>query len=202
MTSNVELKLTSISVGEMDNNCYLLHDETEGLLIDASADAPALLTLAQEAGVQITHVLTTHRHRDHVRALSEVLDQTGATHLAPHLDAPALPAPVDIELHDGDVVHFAGHELPVAILRGHTPGGAALAARIDGKPNLFVGDSLFPGGLGKTESEGDFIRLFTDVKERIFDVYPDESIVWPGHGKPTTLGEERPKLDEWRARQW
>lgn len=113
-----------------------------------------------------------------------------------------MPAPVDVDLHQGDTVPFAGREFPAIILRGHTPGGAAIAVDIDGTTNLFVGDSLFPGGVGKTTSEGDFVRLYKDVSERIFDVYPDSAIVRPGHGKSTTLGEERPKLDEWWERRW
>ena len=115
---------------------------------------------------------------------------------------PDSPKEIDVELHHGDVVEFAGEEYPVIILRGHTPGGVALAAVIDGVPNLFVGDSLFPGGLGKTDSEGDFVRLFHDVNGRIFEQYPDETKVWPGHGNPTTLGEERGKLEEWWERRW
>lgn len=202
MTANVELKLTSISVSEMANNVYLLHDDNEGLLIDAADDADAIMHMAADVGVDITLVLTTHRHSDHVRALPEVLERTGAKHLASFLDSPALPAKVDVELDHNDIIDFAGHELPVFILRGHTPGGAGVAARIGGVPNLFVGDSLFPGGVGKTNSEGDFIRLFKDVKERLFDTYRDESIVYPGHGDFTTLGAERPKLDEWWERRW
>ena len=200
MTDN--LTLHQISVSEMDNNCYLLVSGDEGLLIDAADDARALLSLAEEAGARITAVLTTHRHPDHHRALVAVLEETGATHYAPFLDAPALPADVDVELNDGDTLPFAGHEFPVAILRGHTPGGAALAAEIDGQTHLFVGDSLFPGGLGKTTSESDFVRLFKDVKERIFDVHGDDAIVHPGHGTDTTLGAERPHLDDWWARRW
>lgn len=194
--------LHHISVSEMDNNCYLICAGDKGLLIDAAADPQALLGLARDAGVQITDVLTTHRHHDHTRALVEVLEATGAQHWAPFLDAPALPAPADHELRDDDVLEFAGHRFPVCILRGHTPGGAALAVDIDGVPNLFVGDSLFPGGLGKTASEGDFVRLYKEVKDKLFAVYPDEAIVWPGHGKPTTLGAERPHLDEWWQRRW
>ena len=68
--------------------------------------------------------------------------------------------------------------------------------------NIFVGDSLFPGGVGKTTSEGDFVRLYKDVTQRLFDVYPDEAIVRPGHGAPTTLGAERPHMDEWWERRW
>ncbi|MGI0540961.1 MBL fold metallo-hydrolase [Corynebacterium aquatimens] len=186
----------------MDNNCYLLCCGTQGLLIDAADDAPALLALARDNGVEITDVLTTHRHYDHVRALADILKETGATHWASHLDAPALPVAPDHELTEGDSVNFAGHEFPVHILRGHTPGGVALVAEIDGTVNLFVGDSLFPGGLGKTASDGDFLRLFKDVTARLFDAYPDDVIVWPGHGEPTTLGDERPKLPEWLERRW
>ena len=186
----------------MDNNCYLLCEDGQGLLIDAASHATDILAMADEADVKITAVLTTHRHYDHTRALAEVLKNTGAKHYAPFLDAPAIPAPADVELRDGDTIEFAGHSFPVCVLRGHTPGGACLVAEIDGTTNLFVGDSLFPGGLGKTQSEGDFVRLFNDVKEKVFDVYPDDSIVWPGHGKPTTLGNERPDLDNWWDRRW
>ncbi|WP_286953838.1 MULTISPECIES: MBL fold metallo-hydrolase [Corynebacterium] len=196
------LSLHHISVSEMDNNCYLLSDGSEGLLVDAAADAPAILALAEEVGVPITKVVTTHRHWDHVRALPEVLAATGARHYASFLDAPALPSPVDVELHHGDPIEFGEHTLPVTILRGHTPGGVALTAVIDEVDNLFVGDSLFPGGLGKTSSEGDFVRLYKDVTERIFDVYPDSAVVWPGHGASTTLGQERPKLGQWWDRRW
>lgn len=199
---STDFTLHQISVSSMDNNCYLLCKGEQGLLVDAADDAPALLNLAESHGVTITDVLTTHRHHDHVRALPEVLEATGATHWAPFLDAPALPAEVDRELHEGDVLEIAGERLPVAILRGHTPGGACLYAEVDGVPNVFVGDSLFPGGVGKTSSEGDFIRLFNDVKEKIFDRLPDETVVRPGHGKATTVGAERPHLDEWWERRW
>lgn len=196
------LNLHHISVSQMDNNVYLLTSGERALLIDAADNAPAILNLAAEAGVAIEAVVTTHRHWDHHRALAEILETTGAKHYVPYLDAPAIPAKADVELHDGDAIEFAGNRLPVRILRGHTPGGLAVAAEIDGKTNIFVGDSLFPGGLGKTESEGDFVRLFNDVKERIFDVYGDDTVVRPGHGAATTLGAERPNLDEWWARRW
>ena len=202
MAENIPLSLTSISVSSMDNNCYLLHDSHEGLLIDAADDADALIAMADRVGVRITAVLTTHRHWDHVRALPEVLERTGARHYASYLDAPALSAPVDVELHNGDTLDFAGHILPVFILRGHTPGGACLAVKLDGKAALFVGDSLFPGGVGKTDSEADFLKLIDDVTTRVFNIFSDDSVVYPGHGKPTTLGAERPHLDEWHKRGW
>ncbi|MBK4137298.1 MBL fold metallo-hydrolase [Corynebacterium macginleyi] len=197
-----ELQLHQISVSEMDNNCYLLTAGDEGLLVDAADDAPAILDMAHEAGVDITAVLTTHRHWDHVRALGEILQTTKAKHYASFIDSPAIPEDVDVELREGDSIEFAGMKLPVIILRGHTPGGVALVATVDGVTNLFVGDSVFPGGLGRTTSEGDFVRLYKDVTQRIFEDFPDDAIIRPGHGKPTTLGEERPKLGDWWERRW
>lgn len=196
------MRLLQCAVSDFDNNCYLLVSGSEALLIDAADDAPTLLKLAEDHGARITHVVTTHRHADHVRALSDVLSATGATHISSFLDSPALPAPVDLELDHGDTFTFAGHEFTAIILRGHTPGGLAFAATIDGETHLFVGDSLFPGGVGKTNNENEFRRLFTDVTERIFDVFPDDTIVHPGHGAATTLGAERPHLPEWAERGW
>ncbi|MFV8381022.1 MBL fold metallo-hydrolase [Corynebacterium hindlerae] len=196
------LILDRISVSDFDNNCYLLVDGTNAMLIDAADDAPALLALADKHGARITHVVTTHRHADHVRALPAVLEATGATHITSFLDAPALPAPADIELNHGDTFSFAGHDFTAIILRGHTPGGLAFAATIDGATHLFVGDSLFPGGVGKTNNENEFQRLFTDVTTRLFDAFPDDAIVHPGHGSDTTIGAERPHLTEWAQRGW
>ncbi|WP_296088596.1 MBL fold metallo-hydrolase [uncultured Corynebacterium sp.] len=197
-----ELHLHQISVSEMDNNCYLLTAGDQGLLVDAADNAPAILDMAREAGVDITAVLTTHRHWDHVRALGEVLEATNAKHYASFIDSPAIPEDVDVELREGDSIDFAGMKLPIIILRGHTPGGVALVATVDGVTNLFVGDSVFPGGLGRTTSEADFVRLYKDVTKRVFEEFPDNAIIRPGHGKPTTLGEERPKLGDWWERRW
>lgn len=197
-----ELHLHQISVSEMDNNCFLLTAGDQGLLVDAADNAPAILDMAREAGVDITAVLTTHRHWDHVRALGEVLEATNAKHYASFIDSPAIPEDVDVELREGDSIDFAGMKLPIIILRGHTPGGVALVATVDGVTNLFVGDSVFPGGLGRTTSEGDFVRLYKDVTKRVFEEFPDNAIIRPGHGRPTTLGEERPKLGDWWERRW
>ena len=196
------MDLKRVSVSDMDNNCYLLFCKGEGLLIDAADDAPRLLGLAAECGVRITKVVTTHAHWDHVRALGEVLAATGAVHYASALDAPELPCGVDVELVDGDVIEFCGVELPVVVLRGHTAGGVCVVAELGGVPDLFVGDGLFPGGLGKTGSVADFELLFSDVSSRLFDRFPDDAVVWPGHGASTTLGAERGSLGSWWERKW
>ena len=209
------LTVVKTTVGDMDNDCYLIATGGDALLIDAADDAEHLLALAGELGVQITDVLTTHQHHDHVRALAEVLTATRARHHAPAPDAPGLPASADRTWGDdrspeGD----AGEPLAPAspalaelgmlglLLRGHTPGGLALALPTDDGPtHLFTGDSLFPGGVGNTATPEDFSRLLDDVTARCFR-YPDSTVVHPGHGDDTTLGAERPSLDTWRDRGW
>jgi len=205
------VRLDSISVSAMDNNVYLLTARSgEQLLVDAADDAAAVLALLGDGGPLRT-VVTTHGHWDHHRALAEVVAATGARTAAGAADAGDLPVPVDVLLEHGDrlTVDAAGEvALDVVALRGHTAGSVALAVTEGdggdhpGRVHLLTGDSLFPGGVGRTHSPADFTRLLTDVEERLFGVYPDDTVVWPGHGRPTTLGAERPHLPEWRARGW
>ena len=203
------LTIRKASVSSMDNNAYLLTCRATGaqLLVDAADDATRLLALVEEGGGGLDVVVTTHQHWDHVRALEAVVAATGARTAAGAEDADDLPVPVDDRLLHGDTVRFGGVTLDVVALRGHTPGSVALAYRDAqdeaGRTHLFTGDSLFPGGVGNTKNPGQsFDSLFRDVTERVFDVYDDDTWVYPGHGKDTTLGAERPHLDEWRARGW
>lgn len=195
------------SVGEMDNNCYLLVDRgapDRALLIDACDEADHLKSLADAAGATVRTIVTTHSHGDHVQALGELLEAWDARHVASSLDAPDLPADVDRRVDQGDTVTFGDDvDLVAFILRGHTRGGVGLALdEGDGPAHLFVGDSLFPGGVGKTTTQESFAQLLHDVEERIFDSYPGDSVVHPGHGSDTTVGSESPHLEEWRNRGW
>jgi glyoxylase-like metal-dependent hydrolase (beta-lactamase superfamily II) len=194
------------SVSEMDNNCYLVTCRATGrqLLIDAADDAPRLLALVAEGGDGLDRVVTTHQHWDHHRALADVVAATGAPVAAGRDDAEALPVPVDEPLDHGDTVRVGDLRLSVVHLRGHTPGSVALVlTSSDGSVHAFTGDSLFPGGVGNTRGDAAaFGSLITDVEERLFGEYPDETWVYPGHGKDTTLGRERPSLPEWHARGW
>jgi glyoxylase-like metal-dependent hydrolase (beta-lactamase superfamily II) len=194
------------SVSGMDNNCYLVSCRATGaqLLIDAADDAPRLLALVAEGGEGLERVVTTHRHRDHHRALADVVAATGAPVAAGREDAAELPVPVDEPLDHGDTVTVGELRLDVVHLRGHTPGSVALVlTSSDGSVHAFTGDSLFPGGVGNTFGDAAAFRsLIADVEERLFGAYPDETWVYPGHGKDTTLGAERPSLPEWRARGW
>ena len=203
------LTIRKASVSAMDNNAYLLTCRSTGaqLLVDAADDAPRLLALVEEGGGGLDVVVTTHQHWDHVRALSEVVATTAARTAAGAEDADALPVRVDDRLSHGDTVRFGAVTLDVVALRGHTLGSVALAYRDledpEGRTHLFTGDSLFPGGVGNTKNPGQsFESLYRDVTERVFDVYDDETWVYPGHGKDTTLGVERPHLDDWQARGW
>ena len=127
---------------------------------------------------------------------------TGARGAAGREDAPHLPVPPDVLLDHGDTVAVGALTLDVVHLRGHTPGSVALVLRSsDGSTHVFTGDSLFPGGVGNTRQDPRrFAQLIGDVEERLFDVLPDDTWVYPGHGRDTTIGAERPHLTEWRER--
>lgn len=206
------LTLRTVVVSSMENNVYLLtHTETGAqVLIDAADDAPALLQLIADgagdvvdADPTLVAVLTTHSHGDHVRALAQLKEATGAMTICGTADAPDIDVEMDHTVDHGDVGNFAGFDLEAIHLRGHTPGSTAYVLQVDGEPaHLFVGDSLFPGGVGKTTSPEDFTQLMDDVEQRLFARFGDDAVVWRGHGKPTTLGTERPHLEEWRERGW
>ena len=200
------LTLRKMSVSEMHNNVYLLTctETGEQLLVDAADDPRRIHLLVQEGTGRLDHVVTTHRHWDHVRALRDVVAETGARTYAGADDADALPVPPDVRLAHGDRIAFGAVVLEVIHLRGHTPGSVALAYDDPrGHSHILTGDSLFPGGVGNTKNEGQsFASLYADVTSRIFDRYDDDTWIYPGHGDDTTLGVERPHLDEWRERGW
>ena len=204
-----EMVIRRIAVSGMDNNVYLVTSLTgDQLLIDAAAEPDAIAELLASGPGTLRGVLTTHSHHDHIGALAAVAAaHPDAETLAGDADADAITAATGVaitrRLRDGDRVGLGGLELAVIGLRGHTPGSVALAHTAPGTaPQLFTGDSLFPGGTGRTTTPEAFRSLIRDVEELIFDAFPDNPVVWPGHGKPTTLGAERPHLSDWRARGW
>ncbi|MEV0147428.1 MULTISPECIES: MBL fold metallo-hydrolase [unclassified Nonomuraea] len=199
-----KLTISKLAVGPYDNNAYLLRcaETGDGLLIDAAAEADRLLALVSDQ--PLSSIVTTHQHGDHWQALEQMVKVTGAQVIAHPLDAPALPVPVDREVEHGDRITVGVVTVEVIHLRGHTPGSIALLYDGGGaEKHLFTGDSLFPGGVGNTWKDPErFAQLYADVVERIFDRLPDETWVYPGHGKDTTLGAERPSLPQWKARGW
>ncbi len=201
------LTVTKVAVGPMDNNAYLLRCTQTGtaVLIDAANEAPRLLELIGDT--RVTSIVTTHRHWDHWQALAEVQAATGAVVIAHPDDAGELPVAATSLVRGGDTVAVGAASLSVIHLRGHTPGSIALCYDAGGElaqtPHLFTGDSLFPGGPGNTEGDPRrFGQLMDDLEERVFGTLPDGTWVYPGHGKDTTIGTERPHLAEWRNRGW
>jgi glyoxylase-like metal-dependent hydrolase (beta-lactamase superfamily II) len=203
---SASLTMIKISVGPMDNNAYLLQPrEGAGVLIDAANDEQRLLEIF--AGRPVATIVTTHRHGDHWQALALVAAKTGARLLAGAPDAEAIAADAGVEdmigVWDGDLVAVGDLSLEVIGLVGHTPGSIALAyLPTSGPARLFTGDSLFPGGPGRTTNPQDFGSLMDDLEAKIFARFGNDAIVHPGHGDDTTIGVERPKLPIWRARGW
>ena len=200
--------IIKMSVGPMDNNTYLVTCSQTGdsLLIDAANDPELLVRLVAEHAPKLDLIVTTHQHGDHWQALEAVAEASGAPTAVHQLDADALPVKPDRFLAGGDTIVIGDLEFDVIHLRGHTPGSVALALRPDGERTavqLFTGDCLFPGGVGNTKGDaGRFASLLHDVSTKLFDVLPDETWVYPGHGSDTTIGAERPHLDTWRERGW
>ena len=193
----------SIAVGELSNNVYLVIDSYQhGHLIDAAASPDILRSWVSTHCKQLDSITTTHRHQDHLGALADLVTTfSAATCWAGKPDVDAISAATGIRptpIWSGASLHFADQSVPVIGLRGHTPGGIAL----DVGGALIVGDSLFPGGLGKTATPTDFTQLYNDVTSMIFAAYPNDTSILPGHGSPTTIGAERPQLSQWRERGW
>lgn len=196
MTSQVELK--TFSIGSMDNNVYILVDrETrESILFDAPVDAQRIL--AELEGTNLQYILFTHADGDHVEALQEVKLATAAPVGIDPREAPRLPLEPDFEIHDGDTFRFGGSEVRAICTPGHSPGGVSFLT----EGILIAGDTLFPGGPGNTQRpDGNFDAIIESIQSRLLTL-PDDTIVYPGHGKPTTIGAERPHLQEWIQRGW
>lgn len=199
--SDDDAVISKLSVGTMDNNAYLVRAGDQTLLVDAAADPGSLLRLVGDHGPDV--VVTTHRHHDHIAALEPVADSRSPQLFAGEPDVAAIEAATGVSgttgVWDGDRIRCGAVELEVIGLIGHTPGAIALGYR---DMLLFTGDSLFPGGPGKTGSAAEFTSLMDDLEHKVFSRYGDDVAVHPGHGDSTTLGAERPHLASWRERGW
>jgi glyoxylase-like metal-dependent hydrolase (beta-lactamase superfamily II) len=197
--------MIKVSVGPVDNNAYILQSSSgDTLLIDAANDRDRLLKIISDQPLDT--IVTTHRHADHWQALSSVAAATRARLICGQPDLEAISTGTSVEgmigVWDGDRVELGAERLGVIGLVGHTPGSITLSYEGAGMTHLFTGDSLFPGGPGRTTTPEDFTSLMNDLESKIFDRFGDDTVVHPGHGDDTTLGTERPHLGEWRARGW
>jgi len=197
--ADTQIEITKVSVGPMDNNVYIARCRASGeaVLLDAANEHDRLLELCQRLGVR--KVLETHGHWDHIQAVPAVRDagyEVGVT----AADATMLPS-YDFVLEDDTVIGVGRLRLRTIATPGHTPGSMCFV--VEGSPVLFSGDTLFPGGPGATRFPGgDFDTIIRSVDSLLFARLAPETIVMPGHGADTTIGTERPHLQEWIDRGW
>ena len=193
-----ELEIHKVVVGPMDNNVFVLRcrQSGEGLLIDAANEHELLLDLCKNLNVQ--QVIETHGHWDHIQAVPQVRDAGDSVHIT-QADAHMLDSYDEI-LEDDCVISVGRIKLETILTPGHTPG--SMCFKVSNKPILFSGDTLFPGGTGDTQFEGgNFEKIIESIDKRLF-ILDKETVVLPGHGENTTIGDERPHLDEWVDRGW
>ncbi|WP_326571297.1 MBL fold metallo-hydrolase [Actinacidiphila glaucinigra] len=186
---------------DVDNNVWIVGDDTEAIVVDAAHDADAIA--AALGGRRLVAIVSTHAHNDHIDAAPALAARTGAPILLHGDDLPLWKQThpersPDRELTDGQVITVAGTELTVLHTPGHAPGAVCLYA--PGLGTVFTGDTLFQGGPGATgRSFSDFPTIVDSIRDRLLTL-PPETVVRTGHGDSTTIGAEAPHLDEWIAR--
>ena len=193
-----DLRIDKIVVGPFENNVFVLRDKQTGdaVLVDAANEHELLLDVSRATGVR--RVLTTHGHFDHIGAVTQMRDAGIDVGIASE-DARMLPS-YDFIIPDEEAIPVGDLRLHTIHTPGHTPGSTCFL--LEGHPVLFSGDTLFPGGVGNTSlAGGDFPTIIRSVDRRLFTL-PAETLVLPGHGLDTTIGTERPHLDEWVERGW
>ncbi len=193
-----DVRIDKLVVGPFENNVFILRDKTTGdaVLVDAANEHELLLEVSRATGVR--RVLTTHGHFDHIQAVTQMRDAGIDVGIAPE-DAKMLPS-YDFTIPDDEVIEVGTLRLRTIHTPGHTPGSTCFL--LEGHPVVFSGDTLFPGGVGNTTFEGgDFPTIIESVDRRLFTLAP-KTLVLPGHGLDTTIGTERPHLDEWVERGW
>ena len=194
-----QAEIHKVVVGPMDNNVYVLRCKQTGdaVLLDAANEHDRLLDLSKALNVR--EVLETHGHWDHIQAVPEMRDAGYSVHVTAE-DAGMLPS-YDQLLEDESTIEVGRLRLSTMLTPGHTPG--SMCFLVEGSPILFSGDTLFPGGPGNTSfTGGDFPTIIRSIEDRIFSKLPSDTIVLPGHGDQTTIGEESPHLQEWIDRGW
>ncbi len=176
------MNIKKLVVGPLQTNCYILTSGGRGIIIDPGAEPDRIMK--EVSGLTVDLILLTHNHYDHIQALLPVKEGVRsrvAIHASDMIDI------ADRELMDGEKIPFDGNEISVIYTPGHTPGSCCFYL----KKYLFSGDTLFAGGWGNTMFPGGNEEdIFVSIKNKLM-LLPDETIIYPGHGAKTTIGEER-----------
>ena len=186
---------------DVDNNVWIIGDDTECIVIDPAHSAEAVVE--QVNGRQVLAILLTHGHDDHIRAVGSVCDAVRAPihlHSADRMlwDQVYPDTAPDQEISDGDEFQVAGITLTALHTPGHSPGSVSFYLEEAG--TVFTGDTLFQGGPGATgRSFSDFPTIIESIRDRLLSL-PADTVVRPGHGDSTTVGDDAPSLDEWIRR--
>jgi glyoxylase-like metal-dependent hydrolase (beta-lactamase superfamily II) len=186
------------NIGPMENNIFIVSDagSHEAYIIDGGFEPKAVAVAAE--GLSVKAILITHGHRDHHEHVGELKALVHAPVAIGMDDAAQLSIDPDFLIVDQQSFAFGQHCMHAIHTPGHTPGSTCFLYL----EHLFTGDTLFPGGPGNTQNDPvRFERIISSIRERLF-VLPDETVVHPGHGHDTTIGAERPHLEEWIARGW
>ncbi len=193
-----DVRIDKLVVGPFENNVFVVRCKSTGeaVLLDAANEHELLIEVSRATGVR--RVLTTHGHWDHIQAVTAVRNAGIDVGIAAD-DASMLPS-YDFTIPDDDQIPVGDLRLRTMHTPGHTPGSTCFV--LEGHPVVFSGDTLFPGGPGQTKSPGgDFATIIESIDRRLFTL-PEDTLVLPGHGLDTTIGTERPHLDEWTTRGW
>ena len=198
--SNADVEVHKVVVGSYDNNVFVLRcrETGEAVLIDAANEHEQLLQMCQRLGVR--RVLETHGHWDHIQAVP-AMREAGYEVAVTAADAPMLKdVGYDVFLDDAEVIEVGRLRLNAIHNPGHTPG--SISFQLANTPLLFTGDTLFPGGPGATfDDAAAFATIIDSIDTKLF-TFPAHTILLPGHGVDTTVGRERPHLQEWVDRGW
>ncbi|NTW04881.1 MAG: MBL fold metallo-hydrolase [Peptococcaceae bacterium] len=196
---------SEMSVGPMDNNCYIIgcEDTRQAAVIDPGAEGERIIKRLKDLKLECCCIILTHGHADHLGALQMVKGNTSGEVMIHHEDADMLTdpkrnlsyftggdlelEPADRLLNDGDIIKVGNLELEVIQVPGHTPGGICILAA----DRIITGDTLFAGGIGRSDFPGgSHQQLITAIKEKLFTL-PPETLVFPGHGPSSSIGEEK-----------
>jgi glyoxylase-like metal-dependent hydrolase (beta-lactamase superfamily II) len=186
MVQDSDVRIIKMELGPFGTNAYIIVCQATGdsIVVDAPGDADKVLK--QLAGTNPKYIVLTHTHIDHIGALEELKTMLKVPVALHPEDAVRLSLRPDMELKDGDIIEVGKLKLKVLHTPGHTPGSLSFLV---GK-YLISGDTIFPGGPGKTGTPADFKQIVKSVETRLF-VLPDDTEVYPGHGDGTVLGKEK-----------